>query len=1330
MKQKIKVLFILMLFLLPLIYLSERLKFGNNGVIIETEPLKITNSSDDFDIKLFIGDPFGKSYSSYEFTPDDAVLLTGSIKNTGYTGSPTDQIEVRLWLVSGKTSTLKVESIGNYSKPLSTYPIGTSYTLKELNDDNYVGFEVANIPAGSYYIMAEVLVEDSLNSQGFSGKPLIFTLVRLADFNITAIFYDLWWGFEYNITNTGNCEIEGYFNAQIEKWDNSEGWFYLDELNSLEHTDGGFVNIPIGSSLIGNATWTTDGQLDHTEIARLYISITDSQGNILENLNNSIPFDHPTQGGRYIDSNKLPSLVLDRQIARPTDFGTPEQVNVSLSIKVIGQAPDYIGVFTRHGEVQDNCTNLELVETLSEALSPYLGSSLPYLVEGGSSGVLSLTGNNLTLNSVSIPELAGLDLNSQLDIKYTITANFSRIINKPWSGGSSQLHKSIGYGEGLVHPSNIKYNSFKDSALYDKAIFGTYIPPPQDPYSPNGTLGIIVWYGRLVDLYGEAETIDFLQAISEWQNYLHTNTGIESVVYCIDNHLKTHSSLGSMGFLEPERISIISMSQADAAEYIHNNVDPDTIAKAIEKLVTAEAQEEKWDYMLLIGGVDTIPMRIVDHPLQPYGQVCSMFDCKDWSNSEIATDFFYGDFDPEAETWQNRAFIPEVMVGRIPGRSIEDMQTLLEAGQIPSTGRPLVISYYKGEDSARKIIDSWGVKSYDALLDSEDNFTREKINETLNPSSYGSPSNFPYSFILYSNHGGISSFTINQTDVSTWQDYVDGSRPFVFLRACLSGYIGDTGEFWSGETHTAEESIALDYLAKGIAGMLASTRISYSPPPDPSKAIEYDFHDGGNTAIKPSCGSGVPDSLSGVYYEGTIKFEGRDLNVLEIDNHKEDYYWMTIFDFNDNGIYEYDEIYKANHPDWKERRYFISPYNGFAGYRLDVEKMGGKFSLTTNSEEDWNDIFCAIFTGHSGEGIMDGLNVGEAFLNAREKYAVYSLLMRLSGFHVPYSEEDCFDTVTSLAYNLYGIPFYRPNIVDPPGAKNYTLTNSSMDAWGFNCTLGIENYTHTKIGEHDLFEILGAMLTSGTDLPRLPMIMENITIPKEFSIGDIQILENISTILPGTYNITLSSAGANDSSDLLLDKKTLSGIYPDKRFDYTIIEGEDESTLYLAIYPFSFDSDTGKVEYYSNLTLHIDFKDTPEDSISLAVIKNIENIGGNSYKINLDLANNGSSYAYDIQISEEINNKIEYATGIYMLSTSGHNGSYLLSYSVEPFIFFSNNFPFKTTISCKDASGTQWSMTITTNIYMTSYLGIIIIVVACIVALGITMSILILRSRK
>ncbi|MBD3227842.1 MAG: hypothetical protein GF329_06610 [Candidatus Lokiarchaeota archaeon] len=1332
MRHKVKVLMLILIFLLPLFYLSDSLKLNENYNSIKNDAIEIKTFTDDFAIKIYIGDPFGKSYSSYEFNPDDAVLLTGAVRNTGYAGSPSDEIVVCLWLVSGKTAPVKLKSIGNYTKDFSLFPLDKAYTLKELNDNNYVGFELENIPSGTYYIMVEVMVEGSLNTRGFSGKPIVIRMIQLADFKITSTFYDLWWGFEYNITNTGNCQIEGYFNSQIEKWDDTNGWILLDELDTSDTGDGDLITIPIGQSLIGSATWTHDGQLDHLDIGRLFISITDSQGNVIQNLNGSIPYEHPTQGGKYFDSNKFQGIILDREIGKPTIYGILEQIDVNITIEVIGEAPENIGIFTRHGSIKDNCTDLELIEMFSDVMTPYLDSSLPYEVEGGSSGSLSLAGNNLTLNPSTIPEFTGLDLESQLKITYKITCNFSRTVNKPWFSGSSGLRSTIGFQEKLMHPSQMIYKGFKSSALYGRTIQFGEIQPPQDPYCPNGSLGIIVWYHRLVNLYGESETMGFLNTIYDYLDYLDANTGIGGIVYFVDNPLLTQTFLESMGFTSQEQNIISSLSLSDAAGYIHDNTDPNSIAKAIEEIVTAEAEKEVWDYMLLIGGVDVIPMRLVPHPLQPYGQQCFLFDCKDWTNSEIATDFFYGDFTPEAEAWDNQAFVPEVMVGRIPGRSLEAMETLLEAGKTSSTGRPLVISYFKGEDSARKIINSWGVKEEDTLLDTENNFTQGKINETLNPGNYGSPSNFPYSFVLYSNHGGWDSFKVEQSDVDTWDDYADGSRPFVFIRACLSGYVGDTGQFWSGETHLPNESIALDYLEKGVAGILAATRITYGPPPDTRNPLKFDFHDGGNTTTKPPCGPGVPDSLSGVYYEGTIEFEGRNVNVLEIDNHGAGRYWMTIFDFNDNGIYEYDEIYKANHPDWKERKYFVSPYNNYACYRLNVDTKGGVFDLVTNIQEDWNDIFCALFTGESGEGIMDGLNVGEAFLNAREKYSIYALLMRLAGFHEPRSEEDAFDIVTLLAYNLYGIPFYRPNIVDPPGPKNYTLTTSSMDAWGFNCTLGIENYTHTIIGEHDLFEIPGAMLTGGSFLPRLPMIFENISIPAGLSIEDVQILENTSSILPGVYNITISTEGTNDTSEFSLKSKSKSsGIYPGKLYDYTIIEEDDgSSNLYLALYPFSFDSDTGKVKYYSNLTLHLDFKDTEEDSISLAVYKSILEQTMNTYQVNLDIANNGSNIAYDIDISETINGRIYHTDSISMLSTSGHNGSCLLRYTLQPITFFSGSIPFETTLICNDASGTPWSIKITANIYIQSYLGIIVIVIICIAALGIVILALSFRSKK
>ncbi|MDD1778959.1 MAG: hypothetical protein LUQ65_12410, partial [Candidatus Helarchaeota archaeon] len=191
--------------------------------------------------------------------------------------------------------------------------------------------------------------------------------------------------------------------------------------------------------------------------------------------------------------------------------------------------------------------------------------------------------------------------------------------------------------------------------------------------------------------------------------------------------------------------------------------------------------------------------------------------------------------------------------------------------------------------------------------------------------------------------------------------------------------------------------------------------------------------------------------------------------------------------------------------------------------------------------------------------------------------------------------------------------------------------------------------------------------------------------------------------------------------------------YPGKLFDYTTMKDKDGSTLlYVYFYPFQWDSTTGIVTYYSNITLHVDCEEELDPSVSLAVTKtpasNIP-IFGTGTDIQIEMTNDGSNTVYNIILQEYFIGNYQGSALISALSTSGYNDSCLIGLHVNTgLVFFSGWYTAESRISYQDASGLTYSMTISSNIYIESWFGIFVIIVCIIGAIAIT--VIILKRRK
>jgi hypothetical protein len=1157
--------------------------------------------------------------------------------------------------------------------------------------------------------------------------------------------------FDYNITNVGNCPITGTLALHIEKmfedWTSRGlgespflGWDYYDAVDISSHLNGARISLPAGQSVVGQAFWDIPSGLARaaiynpppTNIFRLYFGILDSNGAVLYNLNDSVPFEHPTQGGMYIDSDKLPKLKMTRDITKPTKYLEQEELNVTLYLEVIGLPPEEIGVFNLTGtNLLTGIGDISIREELNQDVLPD-PKDMWCEINGDRQLMPSsaVDGNEYFFNESSFSDESfnSMGVGEQMTIRYNLEANFSPEVKATKDFKEQSGLNLVSYREDLVINKASQYDVARVDSIQVAQYGGFWINPDLILQSQ---LGVIVWLGPLLSEYDAIDVLALFISLIIWIN--HLPSWLDGVIYFIDEDMATDDAQNFYGFSAAQKAQFNALSTCDdQSDYIYDHVaDRNVIAQYIEDLVTSEAEEEDWEYMMLVGGDNIIPMKLIDSQLQVY---------LDYSTATIATDFYYGDLTPEANLGAN-GYMPEVIVSRLPGRDPQEIINLLLAGNQSSSGEAALIAYYKGEDTLRRLADLWGAVKEPAntYWDSEGDYTSANLRNVLNPAlAPGGAANYPYSFVLFSDHAGVTGWGdgtdvwVSRAQVSAFGDYQDGARPFVFFRACKCGHIGDPGDCKDGNTFGIADSVCLEYLSKGPAGVLASTRNSFSPSPEAEVIVLAD------TAVRPD--NSVPLSLSGTYKTGTINVGGNMRDCFLVDPNVANTYDVYGIDFNDDGDYS-DVVGGASEVmDERDETFFESPYHAagtfFWRYHFicgwNGDTLNWEAWLEQNSQEDWNDIFVQYFTGELGLGIMDGMNVGTAFYNAKRNYWAYMQ----TGVHTAAGAdpwEPMFDYQLLHEFNLYGVPFYRPILEDPPGIENYTIEFTTVNDWGLNATFEVHNYTEEEVAGKTLFHVAGAALTSGSSYPRLPIITENVSLPAGISISEVSVVWSDSQELPGTYNISLSTAGTLDSHLLQSNlQASLSGTYPNKLYDYTTLTEKDGSaTVFLSVFPFQWNADTGNVTFYSNITLHIDVDDSLDDSVSIAASKDAENkkIGrGSNFLMNLEIANNGSNPVYNIRVSEYIEGEFQNSTAVSKLSSSGLNSTFMMGFIVKaPLRYFSGWVSTETILTYQDGAGTTYTMTVTKSVYLETWLGILILILCLIVAIAVT--VLILKYR-
>ncbi|MHA1358611.1 MAG: hypothetical protein ACTSRC_10875 [Candidatus Helarchaeota archaeon] len=1129
--------------------------------------------------------------------------------------------------------------------------------------------------------------------------------------------------FQYNITNVGNCYISGNLEIQLQQLVEEQSkqtrgvgqspfiWTFYDEVFSSTHADGISVFLARGESLMGTIVIGLPSSA--SGIFRVYMGLLNDKGQILQNLNGSMPYKY--QGSVYIDSDKVPRLKIDRSISHFTDYFVPEEVNVTLNLKVVGKTPSEIGIFNISKDLLLGIANINIEEELNEDVIPD-SQNRWYQIDNGAKNTMpssAVVGNKYLFNYSSFDQesrFQSMNPGEKMQLKYNLQANFTPVIKRNAFDKAKQVDpifeqfsgnsENVGFRDDLVISKGTRY----DSVQLQASELEFLVPVDFGRLFITSQIGIIVYLGRMLDLYDGIDVLGLIIKLILWARDLPA--WYEAVLYIVDDDMD--DQLDFMGLTAAQQATYNGMDMADQAGWLFDHIDHNLIAQAIEECVTSEAEEEDWEYIMLIGGHEVIPQRILPSPRAAF--------LASYAAAEVATDFFYGDWTPEANLAVD-GYQPECVVSRLPGRTPLDIAHLLDQGDVnsPTTGHVGLISYYKGEDSMRRLESEWpAVKG--TLYESEGEYTDNLVQNFLNPTSGdygGNANNFDYAFILFSDHAGTSAYgdggvvSVTQADLAGFGDYVDGHRPFYYFRACRAGWIEDPGVFKHGNTYGVGDSICLDMLEKGAAGIIGSTRNSQSPSPQNQWVVLV------NSAIRPN---GATASVSGTYRTGTFNIDGTNVDVYLSDTAVAGVYNEGGLDMNNDNIFQVNERFADDD-------YLVS--ETFTVYHFNI--AGNNLNIEDNGQEDWNDIFAQYLTGEVGYGLMDGANVGTAFYNAKRSYWAYMQ----SGAHAAGSGDEACDFQQIYEFNLYGVPIYNPDIQDPPGTQNYTAEFTPIDEWGFNATFEVQNYTQSSFGIYDLFTIAGTVLTSGEGQPRLPVIMENVTLPADFDVTNIEVVANITTQLPGTYNI--SRGGAPDEDGAPSSKFSASETYPSTNlFSYTTMKDKDGSTLlYLYVYPFQWDSTTGIVTYTSNLTLSIEHDIRLEDSVSLAVSKtpDTKKIGrGSNIHVQLEVVNNGSSPIYNIDIKEYFGDEFQESAYISSLSISGLNNSHKLGFVLQaPAKWFSGWVETETRITFQDGAGTQYSMIVTESIYVETWMGIMILVLCLIVAIAVT--VLILKYR-
>ncbi len=181
-------------------------------------------------------------------------------------------------------------------------------------------------------------------------------------------------------------------------------------------------------------------------------------------------------------------------------------------------------------------------------------------------------------------------------------------------------------------------------------------------------------------------------------------------------------------------------------------------------------------------------------------------------------------------------------------------------------------------------------------------------------------------------------------------------------------------------------------------------------------------------------------------------------------------------------------------------------------------------------------------------------------------------------------------------YNLYGDPKYgriqtQAAALSQPEDESLTVT---MTPHGTSLGVALPELEFSQVEGHDLARIPGGGTLAELGAYPVPVWTVSVDLPAGQRVQDVQLVSRSSPVVTGNLSLPLvtaaSDCGCAGSAGAAPTQPTATDWYPDMEqvLDWSVEEqANGKTTLYVVLYPFYYNAQTGDALYYRKHTLSI-----------------------------------------------------------------------------------------------------------------------------------------------
>ncbi len=291
--------------------------------------------------------------------------------------------------------------------------------------------------------------------------------------------------------------------------------------------------------------------------------------------------------------------------------------------------------------------------------------------------------------------------------------------------------------------------------------------------------------------------------------------------------------------------------------------------------------------------------------------------------------------------------------------------------------------------------------------------------------------------------------------------------------------------------------------------------------------------------------------------------------------------------------------------------------------------MTGMYFVPNSFAEAFLQRGAGAYLGATNWGMGSGDWVAKSFF---EKWDLQQEPVGLAVKKVKQSIGDQQGDYWSAIYHVYGdpkFPFVLPYYVPTPG--------SPVTAGAYATAIQVPDYHVTRVNGADQVWIEGGQALAVPGLPEVPSYRVFYDIPKGVMVQDVTLESRSEPVSDTGLNVPDTSmaivAQSGSTADLSPQPKSVDW-WPQRSFDWSVIEGPESNTLAITVYPFDYNPLTTDARFYKSYRFIVTSRLSSVDLTGLATNKE-SYAPGEPVTLSLALENKGTE-SKDVIVSASV----------------------------------------------------------------------------------------------